>query len=276
MSLSEEVAEHYTRGALLPSIRDAISLLGKSPENVTIEDLMAVDEFHIGARAASIHLLDQLELGPDHQVLDVGCGLGGTARFVADHYASSVNGVDLTHEFIETGNTLCEWVGVGAKVALQQGNATATDFADQSFDKAYMLHVGMNIADKAALMLEMARLLKPGATIGIYDIMRMNDGALEFPVPWSTTVQMSFVARPADYEDALTGAGFEVVTMTNRRDFALDYFARQRAKAAADGPQPLGLHLVMGENMPLKLQNLAKNVTLGRLAPVELIACRRS
>ena len=73
MDLDQQVAHHYRHGNLLKSIEAGLDELGKSSENVTIEDLAPVDEFHIGGRLASKHFLDQLELAQDVRVLDVGC-----------------------------------------------------------------------------------------------------------------------------------------------------------------------------------------------------------
>ena len=136
-----------------------------------------------------------------------------------------------------------------------------------------MLHVGMNIEDKATLATEVARVLRPGGAYGIYDVMRTGPGVLTFPLPWAVTADLSAVAEPAQYKTALERAGFAITAERNRRDFALSFFAALRAKtAAAGGPPPLGLHLLMGKTTPEKVQNMIENISAGRIAPVELIA----
>ena len=192
---SELVATHYTQGGLLDAIIAGVGKLGKTTETVGLDDLGPVDEFHIGGRVATESFLDQVGLGANDHVLDVGCGLGGASRFAAQRYGSRITGVDLTHEYIETGKVLCSWLGLAERVSLEQGDATATGYADASFDKAYMLHVGMNIADKSALALELHRVLRPGGTLGIYDVMRVGDGDLTYPVPWAT--RPALLPRPA-------------------------------------------------------------------------------
>ena len=158
-------------------------------------------------------------------------------------------------------------------VALVRGNALDTDLPSNTFDKAFMLHVGMNIADKGALAAEIWRVLKPGGLFGVYDVMRMRGEELAFPVPWATVAETSWVASPDDYKEALGTAGFELSYECNRRDFALQFFERLRADAAvAQAPPPLGLHILMGENASLKVQNMIDNISEGRVAPVELIA----
>lgn len=139
------------------------------------------------------------------------------------------------------------------------------------------LHVGMNIPDKAALAREVWRVLRPGGVWGVYDIMRTGDDELLFPVPWATAADESSVAPPGDYHAALTATGFEIVGERNRHDFAIEFFERLKAaSAAAGGPPPLGLHLVMGASAPTKVQNMIDNIARDAIAPIELIARKAS
>jgi len=268
-----DVSKHYTHGNLTEAIRSGLTAQRKSIDSLTIDDLAPVDEFHIGGRKASEDFLDQLAFSPQTKVLDVGSGLGGAARFVASRYGSQVTGIDLTPEYVETGSTLCKWVGLEKHISLHQGSALAMPFADKSFDGAYMLHVGMNIEDKEKLAREVARVLRPGAVFGVYDVMRTAPGDLDFPVPWAQTADLSAVADIERYKRALQKSGFNVLAERNRRDFALSFFSDLRAKtAAAGGPPPLGLHVLMGRTTPEKVQNMIDNIAKGRIAPVELIA----
>jgi ubiquinone/menaquinone biosynthesis C-methylase UbiE len=89
-----------------------------------------------------------------------------------------VTGIDLTPEYVEAAKILCRWVGLDSRISLHQGSALAMPFADHVFDCAYMLHVGMNIDDKAKLCLEVSRVLRPNSLFGIYDVMRTGDGEL--------------------------------------------------------------------------------------------------
>ncbi len=273
MGTDSNVSQHYTHGGLTAAIEQGVVALGKTTDSITIDDLGAVDEFHIGGRVASIAFLDQLGLSGDEHVLDVGCGLGGASRFVASRYGTRISGIDLTAEYIETGRDLCAWLGLEHRISLHHGSALEMPFEDRSFDHGYMMHVGMNIADKASLFAEVARVLKAGGNFGVYDVMRIGDGDLAFPVPWATTAETSVVASPSDYKESLIAAGFTVVAERNRHAFALEFFDELRAKvAAAGGPPPLGLHLLMGESAPIKIKNMIDNISAGRLAPVEIIA----
>jgi len=273
MSIDNAVSKHYLHGDLLKAIQTAITKLGKTVDSVTIEDLAPVDEFHIGGRLATQHFLDQLNFSERDHILDVGCGLGGASRFVANKYKNYVTGIDLTQEYIETGKALCSWVKLDKYITLQQGSALSSPFQDETFDGSYMMHVGMNIEDKAQLFTEIYRVLRPGSFFGVYDVMRLKDGELIYPVPWATDRSTSKLATPDEYRQALADAGFEITKENNRRDFALDFFKQLRAKTeASGGPPPLGLHTLMQESTTEKIKNMINNISEGYIAPVEVIA----
>ena len=271
----EDVSAHYGCAGLLVAIREGVARLGKTPATVMVEDLAPVDEFHIGGRQASEDFLGQLGLTPDQRVLDVGCGLGGTARFAATRYGCHITGIDLTEAYVTTGQVMCDWVGLGDRVSLRRGSALAMSFEADTFDGAYMLHVGMNIDDKHQLCAEVHRVLRPGACFGIYDVMRTGVGELAYPVPWAATPETSALHSLDDYRVALRAADFTISAERNRRDFALEFFAKLKASTTgASGPAPLGLHILMGDTAPRKIANMVANIASGTLAPVEIVARR--
>lgn len=278
MSSSEPLIEHYTPPtSLLGSIEKGLAALGQSAETVTLDSLGPVDEFHIGGRPATTHLLDQLDLEPTDQILDVGCGLGGPARQAAQR-VGRVTGIDLTPEYTATGNTINQWLGLTDSVELHTGSALEMPFDDASFDAAYMIHVGMNISDKRGLMREVARVLRPGGRFGIYDIMSFADSSPEFPLPWSSEPATSHVARPELYQENAAEAGLIPVAENNRQRQAVEFFdrlaatqAENAASQAEPGPPPLGLHLVMGPTVAQKMKNMVTAVRANQIAPVEML-----
>ena len=270
--ISNLVASHYTEGSLLGRIEAGLTKLGKSVDNVSLKDLAPVEEFHTGGRVATKALLDQLSLTEQHQVLDVGCGLGGSSRFAASEYGCQMTGVDLTTEFIESGLVINQWVGLAQKIELLLGSATELNLNESRFDHAFMLHVGMNIEDKQAVMSNVYRALKPGGCFAVYDMMRVGDAELQLPVPWASQPQANAIAPPETYRDAFTAAGFSLIAERNRKDFALEFFAKVKAQNAEnDGPPPIGIHVVMGDNAALKVKNVLSCMTEGGIAPVEMI-----
>ncbi len=273
MELEKALAQHYAHGSLEETIMNALAAAGKDVNHLTPKDLSPVDEFHVGGRPATTAFAQQFGLRPGMRLLDIGCGLGGAARYFAHEHGCQVNGIDLSEEYVNVANALAARVGLDERVSCEAGSALALPFEQGSFDAAYMLHVGMNIEDKARLFAEVRRVLKPAGLFGIYDVMRLAAGDLSFPVPWASGPESSFVADAASYRQLLEAAGFEVLKERDRREFALDVFAQMRARGAASAPAPLGLHIVMGANAGQKVKNMIADISAGLIAPTELI-CR--
>ncbi len=274
MSIEESVSGHYTHGRLAETILDALRKVVGDPEQITLDDLAPVDEFHIGGREATARFIGQLGFGAEMRVLDIGSGIGGTARYVAAKHGCHVTGIDVTPEYCEVATLLAQKVGLGYRVSYQQGSAVDMPFDDRIFDGVYMIHVGMNIADKAVLFREVNRVLKPSAVFGIYDILAGRAGGdLVYPVPWSTTPETSFLASVDELRRMLDETGFDVERETDRTEFALEFFHRLRQQGG-QAPSPLGLHILMGEDFPTKVSNMVCNVQEGRCAPWEIV-CRR-
>ena len=274
MELEQSVARHYKHGSLERAILGALAASGKDPDRLAPADLAPVDEFHIGGRQATIDLADQLGVGPDLHLLDVGCGLGGASRYFAHERGCRVTGIDLTEEYVRAAEALARRVGLADRVSYLRGSALDLPFAPGAFDGAYMLHVGMNVEDKARLFAEVRRVLRPGGLFGVYDVMREGgEGDLGFPVPWASSPDTSFVESAAAYRRLLEGAGFAVEKERGRRGFAIEFFRQMRAQAVrGGGPPPLGLHILMGASAPQKAANMMDNLERGLIAPTEIIA----
>ena len=273
MEIEQAVARHYAHGSLEETILSALAAAGKDLNRLTPKDLAPVDEFHVGGRQATIAFAQEFGLRPGMRLLDIGCGLGGAARYFADAHGCQVTGIDLSGEYVGVANALAARVGLAERVSCQAGSALALPFAPGSFDAAYMFHVGMNIEDKSRLFAEVRRVLAPSGLFGIYDVMRLAAGELSYPVPWASGPESSFVADAATYQRLLAAAGFEVLKQRDRRDFALEVFGLMRTRGAAGGPGPLGLHLVMGANAGQKVKNMIADISAGLITPTELI-CR--
>jgi ubiquinone/menaquinone biosynthesis C-methylase UbiE len=233
METEQAVARHYAHGSLEEAILDALAVAGKNVDHLSLKDLAPVDEFHVGGRQATIEFAEQFGPRPGMRLLDIGCGLGGAARYFADAHDCHVTGIDLSGEYVAVANALAARVGLGERVSCEQGSALALPFAPGSFDGAYMFHVGMNIENKAKLFAEVRRVLAPSGLFGIYDVMRLAAGELSYPVPWASSPESSFVADAASYRRSLEAEGFEVLKERSRRDFALEVFRQMRARGAA-------------------------------------------
>lgn len=272
MDVAAEVARHYTHGALLDAILAVLRKGGKDVEHLKRHDLAGADEFHLGWSAATGEFAQELDLSSSSRLLDVGSGLGGPARHFAEVFGAHVTGIDLTQEYVDVANDLTRRCRLSDHAIFRQASGLDLPFADASFDRASLIHVGMNIDDKPLLFSEIRRVLEPGAIFAIYDIMRMNSAELPYPMPWAATQASSFVATPDIYRSLLSDAGFAIEGEKNRSEMSLLLGRQMREDAERNGAPPLGLHTLMGPATPQRLGNVMATLAAGTIAPIQILA----
>ena len=273
---------HYASPAIKEKIKAGLETLGKTVDTVTPGELKMMDEFHMGGAPAAMHVLQAMSFTEQDAVLDVGCGVGGTARALAANFAvARIEGVDLTPEYVDVGNEINKWPLVkasfkgGVTPNLIQGSALALPYPESSFSKIIMLHVAMNIKDKARLFQEFKRVLKPGGTVGVFDLMRATQGEIPFPMPWSSVAETSFVQTPEAYKQAMTQAGLTVLNEDNRKEAVMEQLAKQlQGTSAGSAPpaNPLTLGILMGDTFAEKGKNATSSLKAGLLAPIFITA----
>ena len=272
--VNESVQAHYTRSGLGGLILAALEKAGKDLNRLTPEDLAPIDEFHIRGRAATLELARAARVDSTKLVLDVGSGVGGTSRCLAREFGCRVTGIDLTDEYCRAAAILSDRIGLAELVDYRQGDATSLPFPDASFDIVWTEHVAMNIPDKPKLYQEMYRVLKPGGTLAIYDILAGPSGPVLFPVPWARTPESSFLATPDELRSLLEEAGFNIAAWLDTTDAARAWFIALAEKIRKEGVAPLGFHVLLGSDFPAMAQNQRRNLEEARIVLAQIVARR--
>ena len=268
--MTDKVASHYAGGGdLAGAIAKSLRKAGKDTAKLTTADLGSVDEFHIRGRKATLELGKLLDLSPASHVLDIGSGLGGPARTIAETYGCRVTGIDLTQAFCDAATTLSGWVGLGDRVSFRQGDATSLPFADGQFDAAMTIHVAMNIAAKDKMYAEAKRVLKPGGRFAIYDVLHGNGDVL-FPVPWARDPSISHLTTPEGMQWLLAGAGFKILEMHDSTEESQRWFEAMAARLAQAAPA-VTFQAFLGNDFPAMTRNQVRNLQEQRIRTVSYL-----
>lgn len=270
--IQKEIEYHYGRDNLLNSILDALRIAGKDPARLKPSDLAPVDEFHIRGREATVELAHRAFLKPGDRVLDVGSGLGGSARFLASEYKCRVSGIDITKEYIDVANVLAELTGLEEEIEFRQASALDLPFEDNAFHAAWTEHVQMNVADKRTFYGEIARVTRPGGQLLFHDIFKGENEPIHYPVPWADDESINFLAAPEEIREILEKLGFSIQTWEDKSRASLEWFEQVVEKLQDKDPPPLGFHLLTGNNAKEKFENQIRNLKENRFVVVQAVA----
>jgi SAM-dependent methyltransferase len=275
VDVADLVRQHYGGVDLQAGILAGLTAAGVDVEHLTVDDLSGVDQLHAGFSDATRYLLGRLDLGRDTRLLDVGCGIGGPARLAAAEHGCQVTGVDLSPDFVTTARSLTARVGLADRVDFRVASGEDLGVDDASFDAAMMVHVGMNIPDKAAVFTDVRRALRDGGTFAVFEQMRSGDGELTYPLPWAEDSRSSFVASPGEYARALESAGFAVTATEDRTAQTSGPPGPPGPpgpSGPADGPPRLSPMAVFGPEFGRRIGNNIAATRAGLLAPVLILA----
>ncbi|MDH5207323.1 MAG: class I SAM-dependent methyltransferase [Burkholderiaceae bacterium] len=271
MTEASMIADHWGRGDVYGLIVSALAKASKPLEGLTVEDLAPVDHFHARGFPATVELADRLPIKPGTHVLDIGCGLGGPARYIAQRFQCRVSGLDITKPFVEAANKLTALLRMDEQVQVRLGDGQQLPYPDASFDGAYAQHVTMNVPDRPRFFAEAYRVLKPGAFFALTEHGLGPTGSPHHPVPWSEDGSGAYLISPEETRTLLDRAGF--------RDFGIEetgakYLAGYKMaieKAERGELPPLGIHILMGATAAQKAKNAARNIEEGRTRPLQVI-----
>lgn len=260
-----DVIGNYAAEGVLERILEALSGAGVDVDRLDPETLAGVDQFHLLGAGATRELGQRIGAHPGMQVVDLGSGLGGPARLLAQEFGATLRGVDLSLGFVDAAEELTRRCGLADRVTFQVGDITDLPWPDASADAAVMLHVNMNVGDKAAIFGESARVLRPGGRFALWEICRGEEGSLSYPVPWAADPSTSFLATPEELQAAASNAGFTVLRWDDLTDSARAFFERLVAEGPPPGPG-------LGDILPdfaERLANVAAGVAGGSVRTIQ-------
>jgi phosphoethanolamine N-methyltransferase len=180
------------------------------------ESVYGEDFVSPGGRAMAIELIGQLGLSADSKVLDVGCGLGGSAFVMAREFNLNVDGIDLSRNMLALAHAKLVKRGLEGRVRLEWGDCLELE-RPVFYDAIYSRDVFLHIQDKTRLFSVLNNSLRVGGQLLFTDYCCG-------PKPWAEDFASYVEDRGyclhtfADYAGLISEAGFEQVVYRDLTD----------------------------------------------------------
>jgi len=253
---------HYSARDIEARILAGLRKAGLDPDRrLTPQDLGALDHFHTGGLGATRELLDMAQIRAGERVLDIGAGLGGTARLVASEIDCRVDCIEMSPDYCTGAALLNRLTGLEDRVHVHQGSALELPFGDESFDVALMQNVGMNIEDKSGLYGEIARVLRPGGRFAFQEMAAGSLPTVYYPLPWASDPADNFLVSPDAMCGLLDAAGLVADRFEDTSDAHL---GKSTANATPAAQGQLGLSVFV-DNLGEKAGNARRSLEEGRV-----------
>lgn len=267
-----DVVAHYGSGAIAERLLAAVAAKSGGTAKLTPDMLFPYDQLHGRELAATRDHVQRLAPEAHWHVLDVGSGVGGPARYIAATTGARVSGIDLTPEFVEASRELTSRVGLAHKISFTVGDATQLPYADETFDAAVCLYVGMNVSAKSDVLLQVRRVLKRRCNL-LWSEVVTGKGDPVFPLPWAMSPDHSHVVGGDELQELFIEAGFEVLDWRDETDAHVELARKVQQSGVAPSPEHVELNsVVMGNDFRERRMNYIKSLSNGSLRSVAVLA----
>lgn len=170
-------------------------------------------------------MANAVRLEPGVCVLDLGCGYGSTARYLAANFGCQVTGVNISQKELELARSRSSEAGLDHLLHFEYGDFHRLEYADASYDVVWSQEAFLHAADKAAVLRECRRVLKAEGSLIFTDITVAKGTPDEDRERIYDRVKSPDMWDFDDYRDALASLG---LTITREEDWSR-YVARSYA-----------------------------------------------
>ena len=198
-------------GERVREIFDAYGVLTEAwgGENIHLGIYASPDEPHaVASERATERLAEAAGIAAGDTLLETACGIGGAARYLARRFGARVHATNISEGQLELGRERAERDGVADRVRFEFADFQQLPFEDESFDVYWCQESWLYASDKAAVLAEAIRVVRPGGRLVATDFTAAEPMPAEFERRLLTAVGTPGFWPRERYEEELGRAGF--------------------------------------------------------------------
>lgn len=149
--------------------------------------------------------------GPDKRILDIGAGYGGAMRYLARHYGCACVALNLSEVENERDRAMNKEQGLDGLITVVDGNFEDLPYDDQSFDVVWCQDSMLHSGDRARVVSEAARVLKPGGQFLFTDPMQAENCPAGVLQPILDRIHLESLGSPRFYREQAARLGLDEI-----------------------------------------------------------------
>jgi ubiquinone/menaquinone biosynthesis C-methylase UbiE len=267
----------------------------KATPNIGLRDVQAVysgpegdlwelvmgEQIHMGGLQSSADLAERAGIGAGASGVDLCCCSGAGMRFlVRFRNVAHMHGVDATPTVVERGRRRCDDEGLAGQITFTLADACQSGLPGASFDFAWGEDAWCYVVDKAGLIAEAVRLVRPGGTVAFTDWVEGEAGLSDAEAErFLRFMKFPNVEDLAGYHDLLAANGCDVLAahdtgrFPSHVDLYLDVLGKQ---LAYDALKILGFDAARLESMASEMAFLGELAHAGKIAQALFVARKKA
>lgn len=188
-----------------------------------------------GGLETTEEMVNMLDLKPGQKVLDVGCGIGGSAFYMVKNFHVDVIALDLSKNMIDIGKERAKEFG-DERVQFLLADVTTAEYTAESFDVIYSRDTILHIKDKESLFRNFLKWLKPGGRLLITDYC-CSSGEHSDRFKAYVAQRQYHLLTPESYGKLLEKVGFSAVKAEDRTQQFVDVLSREKARTESSSEE---------------------------------------
>lgn len=257
-------------------IHNDLRAVGIGPDDpLSVDVLSPFDQFHYFGTDAVDEAIREAGIGAGSRVLDIGAGLGGPARYMAERTGCHVTAIELQSDLNALAESLTARCGLSARVQHVEADILTHAIEANSYDAVVSWLCFYHIADHQCLLAQVHKALKPQGRLYVEDLFRHGEFNAEEQAHLTQMLYGQYLPRRQTYLDDLQRAGFAGLAFDDRTAIWRPYVAERLAAWTARRRE---LEAVHGAPVVESLAAFYHSVSLlfenGKLGGVRLLASK--
>ncbi|MFA5403048.1 MAG: methyltransferase domain-containing protein [Candidatus Omnitrophota bacterium] len=205
-------------------------------------DLSPFDQYHYLGTDAIDEAIGSLKIDSGKKIIDIGSGIGGPARYLAEKTGCQVTALELQPDLNQIASSLTERCNLSGSVNHLCGDILEFPEKDGNFDAAVSWLSFLHIPDRAALLKKCCNILKPGGKIFIEDFCKRGEFDRQESRILSEDVQCPYLPTAGEYKNQLIENGFTKIELTDKTTCWNNFVKERMGKFIENRDRYAGIH----------------------------------